>query len=78
MVQQKVQVGYMNQGCYKERMLQGPVHHNAGNLYAQTDANWYALDVSYTNDYRGSELAVVPRAGVLFLYVYMNWCTVIL
>jgi len=60
MVQQKVQVGYMNQEC---RMLEGPVTYNAGNLYAHRDAgmpliyiirtNWYALDVYYTYDYWG-------------------------
>ena len=34
---------------------------------SQPDANRYALVGSYMNDYWGSELAVVPGAGVLFL-----------
>jgi hypothetical protein len=49
-LQQKGQVGYMNQ---ESRMLEGPVNYNAGNLYAHRDANWYALDIYYTDDYWG-------------------------
>jgi hypothetical protein len=45
-LQQKGQVGYMN---HESRMLEGPVNYNAGNLYAHRDANWYALDVYYTD-----------------------------
>ena len=60
--EQKGQVGYMNQ---ESRMLQGPINYNAANLYPQPNAN--SLDVSYTNDYWGSELAVAAGAGVLFL-----------
>jgi hypothetical protein len=63
-VQQKGQVGYMNQ---EPRMLQGPTKYNAANLYPQPNTNWHSLDVSYTNHYWGSELAVAPGAGVLFL-----------
>ena len=36
-VQQKGQVGYMNQ---EPRMLQGPVNYNVANLYPQPNANW--------------------------------------
>ena len=49
-VQQKGQMGYMNQ---ESRISQWPVNYNAGNLYPQPNANWYSLDVSYTNHYCG-------------------------
>jgi hypothetical protein len=49
-VQQKGQVGYMNQ---ESKMLQGPRSYNVANLYPQANANRYWLDVSYTNDYWG-------------------------
>jgi hypothetical protein len=49
-VQQKGQVGYMNQ---ESKMLQWPINYKAANLYPQANVNWYSLDVSYTNDYWG-------------------------